>query len=408
MLVSKTSCPDCGFISLNHTSERWIIIINLLLQHCFKIFELPRRKISPLIGPIFIDQIGPILIWGLTKIGFGKIVTKNQDSNATTARCLYEEANRRGINFYEFHIAKKRDLFVAQFKNETRCFERLPRPAGKYFESNEWMANKWIVKKKLKRMNLPVARGKICLTLSAARCAFKFLEKPLITKPHLGSGSRHTTIHLNSKLDLEIGFKKAKQLSPWVIVEEQLIGSVYRITLIDNLVIAVLRRDPPLIIGDGLQTVHALFQTENLHPLRQGPDFQKIANDADANIELQRQNLTWRSIPERGQIITLNQKINWSCGGTTTDVTDQIHPDNIKLFKKIGAVINNPIIGLDFIIQDIGSSHTEQNHYGVIEANSLPLIENHHYPFNGRARDVAGAIWDMIFPASQKVPDTLK
>ncbi len=44
--------------------------------------------------------------------------------------------------------------------------------------------------------------------------------------------------------------------------------------------------------------------------------------------------MTLETVPEKGRVINLHQKINWSVGGTTTDVTDQVHPDNKRCLKK--------------------------------------------------------------------------
>ena len=41
-----------------------------------------------------------------------------------------------------------------------------------------------------------------------------------------------------------VAFKKARQLSPWVMIEEELTGYVHRGTVIGGKLIAVLRREP--------------------------------------------------------------------------------------------------------------------------------------------------------------------
>jgi len=96
--------------------------------------------------------------------------------------------------------------------------------------------------------------------------------------------------------------------------------------------------------------------------------------------------------------VTLNQKINWSVGGTTCDVTDDTHPDNIALFEEVARVLKAPIVGLDFIIGDMGRSWKEQERCGILECNSMPFFDNHHLPFEGKPRNVAALIWDMNEP----------
>ena len=87
-------------------------------------------------------------------------------------------------------------------------------------------------------------------------------------------------------------------------------------------------------------------------------------------------------------------------GASNTDVTDDIHLDNRVLLENIGALLKDPLVGVDFIMQDASRSWREQERAGVIECNSLPFIDLHHYPLNGAPRNVAGALWDIIYPKS--------
>ena len=95
--------------------------------------------------------------------------------------------------------------------------------------------------------------------------------------------------------------------------------------------------------------------------------------------------------------MTLNQKVSRSYGATTSDMTPVTHPENVKLFEKIGRVLGDSLVGIDFIVNDISKPWTEQKRCGVIECNSLPFLDLHHYPFTGTPRDAAGALWDAVF-----------
>jgi hypothetical protein len=46
--------------------------------------------------------------------------------------------------------------------------------------------------------------------------------------------------------------------------------------------------------------------------------------------------------------------------------------------------------------------HGEQQPCGVIECNSLPFIDLHHFPLYGNVVNAAGALWDSVFPGSNK------
>ena len=64
----------------------------------------------------------------------------------------------------------------------------------------------------------------------------------------------------------------------------------------------------------------------------------------------------------------------------------------------IGVLLNDAIVGVDFILGDITQSWRLQPRSGVIECNSLPFIDMHHYVMKGIPKNVAGALWDLVGP----------
>jgi cyanophycin synthetase len=233
-----------------------------------------------------------------------------------------------------------------------------------------------------------------------ARRIFSELRPPVIAKPSSGSGSRHTTLHIDDEAALERGFRVAKQVAPSVVIEEELVGPVYRATVVDGRFAAALRRDQPHVVGDGRSTVEELVARANEHPGRQGPYFHRMLLNDAARTELAWQGYLPETVLPEGARAVLHQKINWSLGGTTCDVTDDVHPDNVALFEEVAGTLRAPIVGIDFIIADIGRSWREQERCGILECNSMPFYDNHHLPFEGQPRDVARLVWDMVERAS--------
>jgi len=337
----------------------------------------------------------------MTRFRLGYYTYEPDKKDNWRTKCFWEEANRRGIKMYEFHLGPVRDIFIAEYRGKKITFSGLPRPEGKDAESLTWMDNKGIMKKKFEQEGIPVARGGTAWTYQKALKIFKSVDKPIITKPNLGSRSRHTMIHISTPLDLKIGFYKARKLSPIVVVEEELSGYLFRGTLVGGKLVGVVRRDQPEVKGDGVHTVRELWQKENLRPERGGPIFHKIPIDKEAEAELARQGLTMESIPHIGTVVTFSQKTSRGCGGTTTEVTRATHPDNVAILEHVGAYLKDPLVGVDFIMQDISRSWKEEKHCGVIECNSLPFIDLHHYPLFGHRDNVAGALWDLVIPESK-------
>ena len=144
-----------------------------------------------------------------------------------------------------------------------------------------------------------------------------------------------------------------------------------------------------------------LWQEENKRPERRGPLFHKIPIDHETKIELAREKIEMSDIPEKGRIVTFSQKTSRGCGGTTTEVTDIVHPDNVEMLEHVGRFLDDPLIGVDFILEDITKSWKEEQHSGIIECNSLPFIDLHHYPLFGNPNNVAGKLWDLVLPESK-------
>jgi D-alanine-D-alanine ligase-like ATP-grasp enzyme len=394
-------CEECGMGGVHHGVERWTLRIDAISEKLFRPFEGIVRNLTPLTDSL-INFFGPFFVSLLVRTGLAVKISEPDDPASETARCMFEEAKRRGIEMHEIRIfGLPRRQFVASFRGKSWVFEGLPRPSRKQ-HSISWIDNKAEMKKRFISAGFPVARGGVCKNETQAIRIFRALEKPVIAKPHEGSGGRHTTVFIQSVDELIRGYRSARLISPWVIIEEQLFGPVFRATLVNRKLVAVLRRDPPCVTGEGRSTIRELVAIENENPLRRGPIFADIDVDASAaQRELKRQNVTPESIPAKGRAIYLHFKVNWGVGGTSRDVTDEVHPENNKLFEDIGVYLLDDIVGIDFIAEDIGKSWREQKRCGVIECNSLPAIGNHHFPFTGPVKNVAGAVWDMIFPDSR-------
>lgn len=392
--TKKKYCPDCGGSQVNHT----LVYISILLG---SLVDPWTNWMGRLIPEYEFEWITPGLVKTLTFLHLGKITTEPKSDDSYRARALWEEAIARGINMYEFRLfGIGHDVFVSNYKGEVRSFDVLPRPKHYNPKGLEWMDNKNEMKKHFRKEGIPVAQGDITCSESKALKIFRSLEKPLITKPNIGSRSRHTTTHIENEADFIKAFKKARQLAPLVMIEEELSGFVFRGTLIGKKLVAVLRREPAYVIGDGIHTVKELIDIENKNPLRAGPIFHKLTLDDEAMKELNHWNKTENTIPNKDEIITLGQKTSRAVGGGITDMTDVIHKDNVIMLEKIAEVLDDPLIGVDFIMKDVSISWRDQPRSGVIECNSAPFIDLHHYPLVGKSHNVASALWDIIYPSS--------
>jgi cyanophycin synthetase len=257
-------------------------------------------------------------------------------------------------------------------------------------------------------LGLPVPRQELAQTEGEAVRAANRLGYPVVTKPYNGNHGRGISIRLTSDEEVTRGFASAREHSRSVIVESFLEGDDHRLLVVNGELIAATRRTPGRVVGDGEHTVAELVEIVNQDP-RRGVGHEKVLTrleiDAQAEAMLARATLTAVSVPEAGRVVYLRSTANLSTGGTATDVTDVIHPDNRDMAVRAVRAIGLDVGGVDFLSKDITLSYREIGG-GICEINAAPGFRMHVAPSEGTPRDAAGPVIDMLFPqgAPSRVP----
>lgn len=179
-------------------------------------------------------------------------------------------------------------------------------------------------------------------------------------------------------------------------------GTEFRVLTNREKVLAVLKRVPANIVGDGESNIQKLIKQKNKHPSRQpdtvGPSHLPIRIDKKLKQNLEEQGLDLRSVPNKGAQIFLRKVSNISRGGDGIDVTDTVHPSvkDIAL-KTIRAIPGLEFAGIDFMTTDVTA---EQNNstYIIVEINSSPGFDIHDMPYTGKNRQTAAAFLRLLFP----------
>ncbi|MGC1386646.1 MAG: cyanophycin synthetase [Steroidobacteraceae bacterium] len=260
----------------------------------------------------------------------------------------------------------------------------------------------------LANCGLPVPRQELVRSAERAVRAAERLGYPVVTKPYDGNHGRGISIGLTGPEEVRAGYAAAAAHSVSVIVETYLRGDDHRLLVINGELIAATRRTPGRVIGDGVHSVRELIDIVNQDP-RRGVGHEKVMTrlelDAQADMMLARQGLNADSTIPAGQVVLLRSTANLSTGGTATDVTDVIHPDNREMAVRAVTAIGLDVGGVDFLCPDITESYKNVGG-GICEVNAAPGFRMHVAPSEGTARDAAGPVIDMLFPsgAVSRVP----
>jgi len=263
-------------------------------------------------------------------------------------------------------------------------------------------------KRMLLEQAIPVAKGTTISSTADVDRAIREVGFPLVFKPLDGNHGRGISINIRNREDAVAAYEFAAKISRRVIVERFVTGYDFRVLVIDNKMVAAALRDPANVKGDGVSTIQQLIDIENMDP-RRGYGHEKVLTlitiDRDTLDLLEKLGYTLDTVPAKGEKVFVKSTANLSTGGTSVDVTDHVHPQNIFFCERISKIIGLDICGIDIMAQNLSEPLTDTG--GVIlEVNAAPGFRMHIAPSEGLARNVAGHVIDMLYPygKSARIP----
>ena len=260
--------------------------------------------------------------------------------------------------------------------------------------------NKEQTKKMLAAASIPVAGGGICVDEEDLTAVISNIGYPIVLKPLDGNHGKGASINVTNWEDAVAGLAFAKKYSNRIIVEKFITGFDFRVLVIDNKLVAAAKRVPANVIGNGKDTIQQLIDTTNLDP-RRGYGHENVLTqiDVDRDTEdlLEKLNYTLDTIPHNGETVYLKSTANLSTGGTSVDVTDMMHPENIFLCERISRVIGLDVCGVDIMAENL-TQPLKENGGCILEVNAAPGFRMHLAPSEGLPRNVASPVIDMLYP----------
>jgi cyanophycin synthetase len=310
--------------------------------------------------------------------------------------CIVEEAARRGIPY--IRLNKQSLVQLGYGVNQKRIRATIASTTSNI--AVDIAGDKEETKLLLQAAEIPVPKGTVIRTEEGLEDAIDTFGFPLVIKPIDGNHGKGNTTNINSREQAFRAFEAAKVFSRSVIVEKFITGLDFRCLVINSKFICAALRTPASVVGDGISDIKTLIEETNKDPKR-GYGHEKVLTritvDQFTEKMLTDVGYTLDTVPPEGVRVLLKPTANLSTGGTSSDVTDEVHPANIFMFERIARIIGLDICGIDIMATDLRTPITE-NGGAVLEVNAAPGFRMHIEPTEGIGRNVAEPVVDMLFP----------
>lgn len=395
LTVKKITCVYCGEAPINHNFSFIESTIFYNLDNHAKFL----LKYFPFFVKHFVDLIPKFLFESLAFLGLVRFSNDIDRSNTFRSKVIWEEAKKRNIVMEQvIFLGKPLDQYRALIKikgNVRRYyFESIPiRP--EFLDKHINWDDKVVLKQEFNKHNIPVPAYVELSVFFPPR--LKYLEKilstltkPVIVKPRVGSRGRHTVTNVGNLAELCAGINTARQICPYLIIEEHLFGHICRATIIGDKLMGFYCGSLPEVKGDGKKTIRQLIDAQNKEKIEK----YHIRVDDELEDHIRRLGFSLDDILPYKINISLSHRRGQLFGGMTREMIDELHPSFIPILEKAASLVNISVAGFDCIIPDPTKDAALQK-WGIIECNTLPFIDMHYFALEGKPRNIAGAIWDL-------------
>lgn len=381
---------ECGFGRTRSTGKHGVY--NVVFSYMEEKAGIYTAKASVKIAEALIEGIP----YDLTEDIQNLREIREDDRLGPSTGCIVDEAVARGIPYIRLNRHSLVQLGYGM--NQRRIRATIASTTGSI--AVDIACDKEETKNLLEAAEIPVPKGRIVYTEEGLQAAIESIKYPIVTKPVDGNHGKGATTNITNYEDALKGFEAAKKYGRAIIVERYITGLDHRVLVINYKFVAAAIRKPAAVMGDGKHTIQELIDITNLDP-RRGFGHEKtltsIKIDTFTMDMLAQKNLSLESVLPAGEELWLKPTANLSTGGTATDVTDYVHPDNIFMCERIARIIGLDICGIDIMAESL-SEPVQKNGGAILEVNAAPGFRMHIDPAEGLPRNVAEPVIDMLYP----------
>jgi len=237
--------------------------------------------------------------------------------------------------------------------------------------------SKLLTARLLRSAGLPSPVHQAVKNLDDALALAQRLEWPVVVKPSDRDRGVGVTVDVTDQAKLRTAFELASKLSrsKQVIVEKQVDGVCHRFFLSNGKLLYAVKRLPMSVTGNGKQTVAELVTSEAEAQQRVAPWKRSkiIPLDPPALAAIDAAGFSESSVPDKGTRVPLRRIESTEWGGIDEDVTNRIHPENLRIALAAARLFRLNVAGVDIISRDISMPWYE-NDAIINEVNFAPLL----------------------------------
>jgi len=235
----------------------------------------------------------------------------------------------------------------------------------------------------------------------------KNVNSDIVIKPARDTGdSKGVFIKPNSIFSIWYAVNYTGAFGREIIVEKFFQGLNYRLLFCKGRFLGASARIPASLKGDGIHSVRELIQIANIGRQKQGrylkytPETRPILYEIEITKDLikllKKQGFKINSIPEKDEIIMLQEICHWLKGGEYHDVTGIVSQKLVNICHKAVDILGVKLAGVDVIAKDI--QNPEDSTFVINEVNTSPgLLVHYEVQNQQQMRPVAKEIIKSMF-----------
>ncbi|MDR3515918.1 MAG: hypothetical protein P4M00_08885 [Azospirillaceae bacterium] len=265
------------------------------------------------------------------------------------------------------------------------------------------LRNKHRTKAVLAQAGIPVPPGAVFASSDLERALLYAAEMPgeVCVKPNTGSLGDLVFPALRHATEIFDACVAVATCHDELLIERSVSGEVWRFFFVRPAIVGMKLSRPANVVGDGKSTIAALIDAKHSERRRRRvPGHSDIPAGHARDFMLTRQGWDLEAIVPAGRRVFLHPASNGAMGADSITDADALHPGYAEWIRAACAAVPDLLFSAaDVVIQDPKAAPAAvptMENFWVLELNASPGVQPFHYPWEGPAQDVCGALIALL------------